>query len=226
MAIVAFKDLCIDASDPVLLGKFWAAGLGLEFHRQSGGDTYLTGPTEQHTIWVNRVDEPKTVKHRLHLDVNSRSIPEYVDRGATIIDDRTNAWTVMRDPEGGEFCVFVRDEEQRHAIHALVVDCESTATASSLAEWWAAALDATVVHDERGFSSVVGVEGGPFDSLDFVPVPEAKTVKNRLHIDVTARELAPVIAHGAQVLRPQDDEISWTVCADPEGNEFCVFTKS
>ena len=225
MAIVAFKDLCIDATDPVLLGKFWAASLGLEFHLQRGGDTFLTGPTEQHTIWVNGVDEPKTVKHRLHLDVNARSNVDYVERGATIIDDRTFPWTVMRDPEGGEFCVFVRDQEPRHAIHALVVDCESTGGASLLAEWWAQALDATVVHDERGFSSVTGVEGAPFDSLDFVPVPEAKTVKNRLHIDVLATELAPILTHGAQVLRPQDDEISWTVCADPGGNEFCVFIR-
>ena len=76
MPLATFKDLCLDAHDPVLVGEFWAGALGLELHRQEGGDTYLTGPTPQHTIWVNRVPEPKTVKHRVHLDVNAGSVAE------------------------------------------------------------------------------------------------------------------------------------------------------
>ncbi len=60
-------------------------------------------------------------------------------------------------------------------------------------------------------------------------MPEGKTVKNRVHIDVTsatadvAATVAALVDLGATVLRPQDGEISWTVMADPEGNEFCVF---
>ncbi len=49
MSVFEFKDLCIDAVDSVLVGKFWATGLGLKFRRQAGGDAYLTGPTPQHT---------------------------------------------------------------------------------------------------------------------------------------------------------------------------------
>jgi hypothetical protein len=54
------------------------------------------------------------------------------------------------------------------------------------------------------------------------PVPERKTVKNRMHIDVfgTTRELVEL---GATVLRTADEEIDFDVLADPEGNEFCVF---
>ena len=55
-------------------------------------------------------------------------------------------------------------------------------------------------------------------------VPEPKTVKNRMHWDVwgTPRtSLRPVLA----LLRGRDDEIGWDVLADPEGNEFCVFTR-
>ena len=106
MAIARFKDLCIDAADPGVLGAFWAGALGLELHTQEGGDTYLTGPTKEHTIWVNRVPEPKTVKHRMHLDVNAGSVEELTALGATVLDDESYRWTLMADPEGGEFCVL------------------------------------------------------------------------------------------------------------------------
>jgi hypothetical protein len=54
------------------------------------------------------------------------------------------------------------------------------------------------------------------------PVPEPKTAKNRLHIDVFGN-LDELLALGATLLRKRDDEIEWDVLADPEGNEFCVF---
>jgi hypothetical protein len=224
VAIFDYKDLCIDAVDPVLVGRFWADGLGLEFHLQSGGDTYLTGPTPQHTIWVNAVPEMKSVKHRLHLDVNARSIAEWLVHGAVVTNDGTFPWTVMSDPEGGEFCLFVRDEFPSQRLDALVMDCVSSESSAALAQWWASGLGAEVVNDERGFWSVVRIPGAPFRSFDFIPVHESKTAKNRLHIDVTAQELNAVVQHGAHVLRPRDAEISWTICGDPEGNEFCVFT--
>ena len=53
-------------------------------------------------------------------------------------------------------------------------------------------------------------------------MPEPKTVKNRVHWDVTAEEIDPLLAAGAVVLREPDDDIDWYICADPEGNEFCV----
>ena len=54
-------------------------------------------------------------------------------------------------------------------------------------------------------------------------VPEAKTVKNRIHWDVDVADLQPLLDHGATVLREPDDQIRWAVLADPEGNEFCAF---
>jgi hypothetical protein len=60
-------------------------------------------------------------------------------------------------------------------------------------------------------------------TFDFVPVPEPKTVKNRVHWDVTAPDVDALVERGARVLRSPDDEINWTVLADPEGNEFCAF---
>jgi hypothetical protein len=224
VAVVEFKDLCIDAGDPVLLGQFWAGALDLQFHLQGGGDAYLTGPTPQHTIWVNAVPEAKSVKHRMHLDVTTLSVERLVRNGASVIDASSFNWTVMNDPEGGEFCAFLRSELPQHVLHAVVIDCASAESSATIAQWWGSAFAAEVVHDPRGFSSVVRINGAPFDSLDFIPVPEPKGVKNRLHIDVTSAAIDTVLAHGATLVRGGDEEISWSVCADPDGNEFCVFT--
>ena len=224
MPLATFKDLCLDAHDPVLVGEFWAGVLGLELHRQEGGDTYLTGPTPQHTIWVNRVPEPKTVKHRVHLDVNAGSVAELEALGATVLDAESFRWVLMADPEGGELCVFLREGPITQRLYEIVVDTgDSPEEAHRLAAWWAEVLGGRLVDTERGFSYVDRVPGAPYDSLDFIPVPEAKTAKNRVHLDVTTADLDALVAAGATVLRAQDADLGWTVLADPAGNEFCAF---
>ncbi|MGA9873897.1 MAG: VOC family protein [Rhodococcus sp. (in: high G+C Gram-positive bacteria)] len=68
----------------------------------------------------------------------------------------------------------------------------------------------------------------PFECIAFGAVPEPKTVKNRVHwdIDVTVeQDITTLTDLGAPILRRPDDDISWTVMADPEGNEFCVFVE-
>ena len=224
MAIATYKDLCIDATDPAVLGRFWADALGLELQTQSSGDVVLRGPTPAHTVWINRVPEPKTVKHRAHLDVNATSVADVEALGATVLDADFPRWTVMADPEGGEFCVFVREGEIARPLHEIVVDTgDSTAAAHRIASWWANVLGAQLVDDERGFSYIEHVPSAPFDGIAFVPVPEPKTAKNRVHIDVTTDDLDALISAGAVLLRPRDAEIRWTVMADPDGNEFCAF---
>jgi catechol 2,3-dioxygenase-like lactoylglutathione lyase family enzyme len=208
MALARYKDLCIDAADAALLGRFWAEVLGLEFHRQEGGDVYLTGPTPQHQVWINTVPDLKTCKHRLHLDVNAASIDRIEAAGARVSVGESFAWTVMSD------------EPRPNTIHGLVIDAKAP---KRVAEWWGSTLAAEVVHHPEGYSSVNGIAGAPFDSMDFVPVPESKTVKNRLHIDVTTSWLPELVASGATVVRTRDKSIRWTVMADPEGNEFCAF---
>jgi hypothetical protein len=225
MAIARFKDLCLDAGDPGLLGAFWAAVLDLELHTQDNGDTYLTGPTKEHTVWVNRVPEPKTAKHRMHLDVNVASVDELTALGATVLDAESFRWTLMADPEGGEFCAFVREGEIRQRLYEIGIDTgDSAEAAHRIAAWWADALGARLVDDDSGYSYVDQVPGAPYGSLDFVPVPEPKTVKNRIHLDVTTGDIDDLVAAGATILRARDDEIGWTVMADPDGNEFCAFT--
>ncbi len=104
MAPAAYKDLCLDAVDPLRLGRFWSAALGLELVECDDGDVVLRGPSPQHTVWINAVPRPKIVKNRVHLDVVG-DVAEIVARGATVLAEQPR-WTVMADVEGNEFCVF------------------------------------------------------------------------------------------------------------------------
>jgi catechol 2,3-dioxygenase-like lactoylglutathione lyase family enzyme len=221
-APAAFKDLCVDAVDPLLLGRFWADTLGLELHRrEEDGMVLLTGATPQSTVWVNRVPEPVTVKQRVHIDVHAADVDEVLARGATPADVDSFRWKVLRDPEGGELCVFEREEVPARRFYELVVDCADPA---ALAEWWAGVIGGRWEYDaEHGWAGIEEIPGAPFDYLVFVPVPEPKTVKNRIHWDVDTPAVADLTSRGARVLRERDDEIGWTVLADPEGNEFCAF---
>jgi hypothetical protein len=101
-----------------------------------------------------------------------------------------------------------------------------------VAEFWTGALGWRIVEEDDGVLSL-----GPADSswptIDVVQVPERKGVKNRLHFDLRAdgstadEEVTRLLALGA---RPADvgqpADVSWTVLADPEGNEFCVLSRS
>ena len=67
-------------------------------------------------------------------------------------------------------------------------------------------------------------------SLLFTPVPEGKTVKNRVHLDLTPamrsrdEEVARLLAIGASLVADyrRPDGTGWVTMADPEGNEFCI----
>jgi len=127
-------------------------------------------------------------------------------------------------------------------IDAITFDCHHPAP---LARFWAAALDWEIApYDEVELERLRAkgvddpeddptVEVDPPDdalpSLFFVRVPEGKTVKNRVHLDLTPEttmvdEVDRLIGLGASILEPREDEDGgrWTVMLDPEGNEFCV----
>ena len=224
MALARYKDLCIDANDAPRMGRFWGEVLALQVHERDDGVVRLSGPTPRHTVWINPVPEPRTVKQRVHIDVNAGAPDDVLAAGATVLDDTSFPWVVMADPEGGELCVFEREPPITHQLYEIVVDtADSPESAAAIATWWGALLGAEVVHDERGFSYVHQIPDAPFDSLDFGPVPEPKTVKNRIHLDLLTEDVSAVVAAGARILRPLDEETGWTVLADPDGNEFCAF---
>jgi hypothetical protein len=218
-----FRKLCVDALEPNALGPWWSQVLDREWHAYPNGEGGVFGATQGHTVWFNRVPEPKTVKQRVHLDIYATSLAELESIGSVVVEPQRDGWgwTVMADPEGGEYCAFIRDELPVDRLHGLVVDC---AEPTAIAQWWADVYGAELVHHASGYSTVQNVPGMPILTMDFVPVPEPKTVKNRIHWDVTVPDIESLVDAGATVLRRPDDDIGWTVMADPEGNEFCAFS--
>jgi hypothetical protein len=215
-----YKDLCLDAVDVRRMAPFWSVALGLR-PESRGHNLVLLDDVPEHTLWLNKVPEPLTVKQRVHLDLHVASVQEVLDLGATVVDD-TLPWTVLRDPEGGELCAFVRPPEElpTYRLYELVVDA---AEPERLATWWAERFDVPVRQNrDDGSCWLEDVPGMPWPMV-FVPVPEPKTVKNRIHWDLWGVS-ADAFDAGARLLRPADDDISWDVLADPEGNEFCVFS--
>jgi len=123
-------------------------------------------------------------------------------------------------------------------------DC---ADADRLAEFWAIALDYEVQPPPGGFATwsefleANGVPVPPQGSMSavvdpagrgprvlFQRVPEPKTVKNRVHLDIRtgerrAEKVAELLSAGAtQVRQMADAGLEWVVMTDPEGNEFCI----
>ena len=99
-----------------------------------------------------------------------------------------------------------------------------------LAEFWAALLGWRVVVREPEEVAVRAPSGDGWDlNLVFVPVPEPKQGKNRVHLDLastTAAHQAELVERALALGAGHGDlgqgEVPWVVLADPEGNEFCV----
>ena len=110
-------------------------------------------------------------------------------------------------------------------MHHIVIDAHDLGT---LAGFWAAALHWRVL-SSREREVVVGPDDAAPVGLCFMPSPDGKVVKNRVHLDLTTEaddreaEIERLISLGARrVDIGQTGDESWDVLADPEGNEFCV----
>ena len=124
-------------------------------------------------------------------------------------------------------------------FYSVVVDCHDP---RAQGYWWAKVLgwkvtyeapDEVVIelpHQADESRKIPLAERGA--GIVFVPVPESKTLKNRLHFDLAPgpdddqeAEVRRVETLGARrVDVGQGDDVTWVVLADPEGNEFCVLS--
>jgi hypothetical protein len=125
--------------------------------------------------------------------------------------------------------------------YSVVIDCQDF---HAQARWWAGVLDWHLVYEAEDEAAIgpkheedrpLSAEEWPAASpaMVFVPVREGKTVKNRLHLDMApyvtddrGALIESLLARGATRVDVGQDEskVSWTVLADPEGNEFCLLS--
>lgn len=236
----------IDSQDPAALAGFWAAALDWPVTYSDPGEVVVEvaddaghwGDTGAVPLVFVAVPEPKTGKNRVHLDLASASVEEQtatVERllglGASHVDlgQGEVPWVVLADPEGNEFCVLEPRETYAgvERIAAVVLDC---ADPVALASFWQAATGWRVADFGAGFASLRHPERAA-TALELVAVPEPKTTKDRLHIDVapypdgaTEVEAARLTAQGASPVDVGQRDVTWHVLADPEGHEFCVLS--
>jgi hypothetical protein len=120
-----FTELAIDCADPDGLARFWCSVLGYEVQDQDDDGAIMIGsplvPEGKNrvgpvppTLTFMRVPEGKTIKNRLHIDVNptdreqDEEVRRLLDLGARHLDVGQGdvSWVVLADPEGNEFCVL------------------------------------------------------------------------------------------------------------------------
>ncbi len=113
MAIATFRDIVIDCAEPIPLARFWSEVLGYAIGYQDDDEVRLDPLDEPFRVWLVRVPEPKTVKNRVHVDVNlatGMGLEQLVQLGAKVLHPFGSipgaSWAVLADPEGNEFCAF------------------------------------------------------------------------------------------------------------------------
>ncbi len=104
----------------------------------------------------------------------------------------------------------------------LIIDARDPA---ALGNWWREALGWVVVNDDPDEFEIRPAPDR-LPGLLFVPVPEQKVIKNRMHLDFRPddrdAEVERLETLGATRADVGQGEQSWVVLSDPEGNEFCV----
>jgi hypothetical protein len=242
--------VCVDANDPAALARFWCGALGWVVTEVDGDDVAIgpdgdTGEEGAVPLHFLAVPESKTGKNRLHIDLASMSdedqaatVERLVDLGASTagwvtgdVGQGEAPWVVLADPEGNELCVLDPRDVYRDVgrMASIVVGCANPA---DLADFWTIAAGWDVIRREPQGAWVslrAPNRRGPY--IDLIRVPDQKTVKNRLHLDVApfpdddhASEVARLRALGARPTDVGQGAVTWVVLADPEGNELCVLT--
>ena len=120
------------------------------------------------------------------------------------------------------------------SVHQIAFDCKN---ASLLSDFWSMALGYAKEDWGEEYGAMVCSSDGAGVKIIFLPVPEQKVVKNRVHLDVKTEdstreaEVERLVRLGAKEIESKSMStaawsITWTIMQDPEGNEFCVSAES
>jgi hypothetical protein len=112
-------------------------------------------------------------------------------------------------------------------IRSITFDC---ADARGLATFWQALTGWNVYYDDDPEVVLAPAYPNPGLGMLFIPVPEGKSAKNRLHLDLSPETgtrdamVDAAVAAGATIVGDHrgEDGLGWVTLADPEGNEFCI----
>ena len=233
--------VAIDALDPRSQTEFWSHALHWQVGETEADGVVQLLPTDGVTSFrldFAPVNEPKTTRSRIHLDLTTESVEEQlatVERlmalGATHLDvgqtpDDTHI--VLADPEGNEFCLIEPGNNFLSTCPRLAcVSCDGT---HAVGVFWSTALGWPLVWDEGHETAIQAPTfGGPKISWGGPPVMDKFGRKNRLHFDIAPplggdqqAEVERLVSIGARRIDIGQGDVDWVVMADPDDNEFCV----
>lgn len=232
---VTLRDLTVDAREPEVLARFWAALLDREVVADADG-TLVPGTPDQIGLRFVVSPVPRTGRNRMHLHLTSTDAPDQqavVERalalGATHLDvgqlpDEEHV--VLADPEGNELCVI-------EPGNTFLAGCgflgELNAVGSrEVGLFWAQALGWALVWDHDGETAIQSSAGGTKLSWDGPPVPPRQGPdRQRLTLvvppDEYDDEVRRLTALGATRLGPGAGDV--LRLSDPDGNEFTVLRR-
>ncbi|HSZ40288.1 MAG TPA: VOC family protein [Trebonia sp.] len=231
--------LCLDAQDPLRLARFWAGVLGWEVDDEPpDGGALLPGDDTGFRLRFPPTQRQKTGPNPMHFDLTSASLADQqqtvaraLGLGARHIDvgqRPEEGHVVLADPEGNEFCVIEPGNQflaECGFIGALACD-----GSREVGYFWSEVLGWPLVWDQDQETAIRSPHGGPKITWGGPPLAP-KTGKNRLHFDLVPAagvdqhaELDRLVSLGATRTDIGQGVVSWTVMADPDGNEFCVQT--
>ncbi|PAZ10355.1 bleomycin resistance protein [Streptomyces sp. SA15] len=231
--------LCLDASRPMPLARFWSGFLGWEIVDDPyDGVAVLPSDDTGFRIRFLPTREPKVGQNRMHFDLTSTSLEDQqqtvaraLDLGAQHIDvgqRPEEGHVVLADPEGNEFCVigpgnkFLAD---CGFIGALACD-----GSQEVGYFWSEALGWPLVWDQDQETAIRSPHGGPKITWGGPPLLP-RTGKDRLRFDVAPpvrgdqqAEVDRLLSLGATRIDTGQREFGSVGMADPDGNEFRVLT--
>ncbi|MFE9933189.1 VOC family protein [Streptomyces sp. NPDC005533] len=120
MFVNPVRHITFDALDPYRVAEFWSAVTGFPIHPDDveGDDEILLEPGRPGVpgLLFIRVPDAKSVKNRVHLDIEpptgtrDETVERLIGLGAKLVDDRRDedsvmGWVVLADPEGNELCI-------------------------------------------------------------------------------------------------------------------------
>ena len=231
--------LCVDASDPLRLARFWVGVVGQEMAEDpDGGIALLPGDDTGFRIRFVLAQEQKAGQNHWHFHLTSASLEDQqktvarsLGLGARNIDvgqRPEEGHVVLADPEGNEFCVIEPGNKYLAGCGFLAeVTC---AGSRQTGNFWSQALGWPLVWDQGLQTAIRSPRGGPKISWDGARLmPETR--KGRLYIDVAPpihgdqqAEVNRLVCLGATRSGIGQGEVSRVVMADPDGREFCVLT--
>lgn len=231
--------LSFDANEPLGLARFWSGVLGWEMADDPhDGVALLPSDDTGFRLRFLPTQERKVGQNQMHFDLTSTSLEEQrqtVERalglGARHIDigqRPEEGHVVLADPDGNEFCVIPPGNKflaDCGFIGALACD-----GSQEVGYFWSEALEWPLVWDQDQETAIRSPHGGPKITWGGPPVMP-KTGKNRLQFDLVPpaggdpqAEVDRLLSLGATRIDTGGGEAGPVMMADPDGNEFSVWT--